>query len=306
MSGCDNVSLIAQGIASVQLYMQRCRMMLEPGVNDLSNIPEPWWDWMSAYRIWEANRRIFLYPENYLDPALRREQTPPFKKFADSLLQTNIDDNTVSTAYKNYFADFSELAGLVNCASYSCNRYEEGNVINTLFVFGRTNKQPYTYYYRKFDNHSSWTAWQKMEITINSLLISPVFAFNKLFIFWAEIKEVENSKMEGNNSIPISSSTATIMFSFLNEQYTWEAPQELAGNIVINYKERYKLDTYVFEKYKDDFETNKTFWQMPFALYVEGNRIYSEDIYPTGDNIVVNYGFAVKMTVKDKTLRRER
>ena len=71
MGGCDTTSYIAQAIAAIQLYMQRCRLMLEPGVTDLSNIPEVWWEWMSAYRVWEANRKIFLYPENYLEPALR-------------------------------------------------------------------------------------------------------------------------------------------------------------------------------------------------------------------------------------------
>ena len=42
MGGCDTTSYIAQAIAAIQLYMQRCRLMLEPGVTDLSNIPEVW------------------------------------------------------------------------------------------------------------------------------------------------------------------------------------------------------------------------------------------------------------------------
>ena len=53
MSGCDTTSLIAQGIASVQTYMQRCRLQLEPGVAEVA-IPEIWWEWLSSYRIWEA------------------------------------------------------------------------------------------------------------------------------------------------------------------------------------------------------------------------------------------------------------
>src|SRR5205085_10908439 len=36
MSDCATTSYIAQGIASVLLYMQRCRLNLEPGVTDLS------------------------------------------------------------------------------------------------------------------------------------------------------------------------------------------------------------------------------------------------------------------------------
>src|SRR5579875_1011005 len=68
MSDCDTTSRIAQAIASVQLYMQRVRMGVEAGA-DTRDIPDAWWSWLATYRMWEANRRIFLYPENYLDPA---------------------------------------------------------------------------------------------------------------------------------------------------------------------------------------------------------------------------------------------
>jgi AAA+ superfamily predicted ATPase len=29
------------------------------------------WDWHKRYRIWDANRKIFLYPENWIEPELR-------------------------------------------------------------------------------------------------------------------------------------------------------------------------------------------------------------------------------------------
>ena len=32
---------------------------------------EPGWQWHKKYRVWEANRRIFLYPENWIEPELR-------------------------------------------------------------------------------------------------------------------------------------------------------------------------------------------------------------------------------------------
>src|SRR3546814_14569066 len=52
--GCDTTSLISQAINSVQLYMQRCRLGLEPGVLT-DQIPAVWWEWISAYRVWEVN-----------------------------------------------------------------------------------------------------------------------------------------------------------------------------------------------------------------------------------------------------------
>ena len=29
------------------------------------------WDWRTKYRVWEANRKVFVYPENWIEPDLR-------------------------------------------------------------------------------------------------------------------------------------------------------------------------------------------------------------------------------------------
>ena len=29
------------------------------------------WDWLKRYRVWEANRKVFLFPENWIEPELR-------------------------------------------------------------------------------------------------------------------------------------------------------------------------------------------------------------------------------------------
>ena len=26
------------------------------------------WDWRKRYRVWDANRKIFVYPENWIEP----------------------------------------------------------------------------------------------------------------------------------------------------------------------------------------------------------------------------------------------
>lgn len=302
MSGCDNISRIAQGIGSIQLYMQRCRMMLEPGVTELSNIPEVWWSWMSSYRIWEANRKIFLYPENYIDPVLRRNQTPEFKKFSDSLLQTNIDNESVSSAYQNYFSDLNHLAGLINCASYTCKVPVSGSnkTLDTLFVFGRTNKQPATFYYRKFDNQYAWSPWKKIDITINSMIISPVYSFNKLFIFWAETELVEGSTVDKSDSIPIQSVSTKVMFSFLNEKEEWSQPQVLRENAVVNYKENYQYDPYIRSALpfvQEFFNSDLPFWQSVYPLHVPADSITDKTAYPNGENIFISYGFSLKSSV---------
>ena len=35
------------------------------------------WNWMQRYRVWQASRKEFLYPENWLEPEHRDESAPP-------------------------------------------------------------------------------------------------------------------------------------------------------------------------------------------------------------------------------------
>ncbi|MFQ1702412.1 neuraminidase-like domain-containing protein [Loktanella agnita] len=127
--GCDQSSYIAQGISAIQLYMQRCRMMLEPGVTDMAQIPEAWWAWMSAYRVWEANRKIFLYPENYITPSLRQGATPQFKTLTETLLSNDVTEATVSQAFQTYFEGFSNVSQLTNFQTYSYDETQFGTSI---------------------------------------------------------------------------------------------------------------------------------------------------------------------------------
>ena len=60
-------SRIKQAMASVQLFVQRCLLNLEPAVAPTTIDPHRW-QWMKQYRTWEANRKVFLYPENWLEP----------------------------------------------------------------------------------------------------------------------------------------------------------------------------------------------------------------------------------------------
>ena len=34
--------------------------------------------WMKNFRVWEANRKIWLYPENWIEPELRDDKSPFF------------------------------------------------------------------------------------------------------------------------------------------------------------------------------------------------------------------------------------
>jgi SpoVK/Ycf46/Vps4 family AAA+-type ATPase len=50
-------------------YSIQMRKIQKPGMPRRKT--EAGWKWRKNYRIWDANRRIFLYPENWIEPELR-------------------------------------------------------------------------------------------------------------------------------------------------------------------------------------------------------------------------------------------
>ena len=105
MSSCLQTSRIKQAISTVQLFIQRCLLGLEL---DPDNGGQPVrvdairWSWMQKYRVWEANRKVFLYPENWLISTLRDDKSPFYVELESELLQKDVDAKTVTTAVKNY------------------------------------------------------------------------------------------------------------------------------------------------------------------------------------------------------------
>ncbi|VEP17802.1 hypothetical protein H1P_6450001 [Hyella patelloides LEGE 07179] len=235
-SSAISISIIKEATLAIQTYLHRCQMGLEPGVEKL-DIPENWWQWMMNYRVWEANRKVFLYPENYLDPSLRKIKSPIYQEFEEELLQSDITPESVETAYQNYFEQFTEIAQLKPAGGYRCTVEKNFEAQDTLYLFGRTATEPYTYYYRKCINpeakNPTWEAWEKIDLVINSEYINATYAFNKLFIFWVEVLQIEKTKQEGNAQEVETETKATIKYSFQKFGKQWIQPQTLAKDIVI-------------------------------------------------------------------------
>ena len=94
MESCADTSRVVEAIAAVQLYFHRYFLNLEEldikGSNDeeVREKLKERWKWMKNYRVWEANRKVFLYPENYIRPELRDTKTPPFKTLEEDFYFT--------------------------------------------------------------------------------------------------------------------------------------------------------------------------------------------------------------------------
>src|SRR5947209_3574466 len=180
MSPCQLTSRLVQASGSVQLFVQRCFMGLEPDVevNADKDSAWRWWKWMRKYRVWEANRKVFLWPENWIEPELKKDRSEFFKDLENELLQNEINQYTVETAFSNYLGKLDGVAQL-EIAGF----YQEDDGDNTIVhVFGRTaGAEPHLYYYRRYD-YRQWTPWEKVELDIQGDYLIPAVLNKRLFL----------------------------------------------------------------------------------------------------------------------------
>lgn len=193
-----DTSRIVQASASLQLYVQRCLMNLEANV-DPGTIPLTEWEWVKNYRVWEANRKVFLYPENYIEPELRRNKSPLFEELEHNLSQVDLNQEAVEKAYVNYLDRFSELARLKIVGSYLHRDLPGDPAENdeTLYLIGRTRTQPRLYHLRKHvttGQGERWLPWETIDVAINADVATPVHAFGKLLLFWVEFTKLMESR----------------------------------------------------------------------------------------------------------------
>jgi hypothetical protein len=190
MGSCAMTSRIKLAHSSIQLFIQRCLLDIEPEVRADSKHDSGWlqWEeWMKNYRVWEANRKIFLYPENWVEPELRDDKTTLFKDLENELLQNDPTTETTEAAFAKYFETLDTIARPEIVAMYR----EPGNRA-ILHVFGRTRGTSHVYYYRRqirTEYGSSWTAWEKVNVDIEGDHLIPVVWNSRLYLFWPTFME---------------------------------------------------------------------------------------------------------------------
>jgi hypothetical protein len=221
MSPCMMTSRTKLAISSVQLFVQRCLMNLEEW-----RIPSPeqaveWkrlWEWMKNYRVWEANRKVFLYPENWIEPELRRDKSPFFKDLENELLMGEMTAELAESAFLNYLEKLNEVARLEICGLYheketNAPKGRGETTVSVLHVFARTRGIPKVYYYRRRVD-GAWTAWERVEVDIDGDHLIPVVFNRRLYLFWPSfIEKTETLKDKEGKEIKDAQ----------GKQKTWES-----------------------------------------------------------------------------------
>jgi hypothetical protein len=195
MEPCMQTSRIRHALSSAQLFIERCLMNLEPRVSPSSINPSQW-DWMKRYRVWEANRKVFLYPENWAEPELRDDQSIFFKETMGELLQGDITDDRAAEAMLNYLSKLEEVAKLEVCGIHFVEN-GEGRDDDVLHVIARTSGAQRKYFYRRRE-YSFWTPWEPIKLDIEDTPVIPVVWNDRLFVFWLRL--VKQTPVDANKA----------------------------------------------------------------------------------------------------------
>ncbi|MCA1747004.1 MAG: hypothetical protein LC655_04855, partial [Bacteroidales bacterium] len=167
--------------------MQRCLIGFEPdAIADTENDPN-WnqWQWMKNYRVWEANRKVFLYPENWYDVTLADDKSFLLDEFISELQQNEFTSDTAEAALRSYLEKLDNIAFLEVMATW----YDTASM--NMHVFARTKGgDPPDWYYRRFEKERYWTAWEKVELDITGDHLLAFERNNRLHLVWPVFSEV--------------------------------------------------------------------------------------------------------------------
>jgi hypothetical protein len=194
-------SRIRHALSSVQLFIERCLMNLETKVSP-SAINAKQWAWMKRYRVWEANRKVFLYPENWLEPELRDDQSPFFKEAMSELLQGDITEDRAAVTLLNYLSKLEEVAKLEPCGIHFVENDTQKLEDDVAHVVARTAGANRKYFYRRLE-FGNWTPWEQIKLDIEDNPVIPVIWRDRLFLFWLRI--IKQAPL-GNTAMANSSS----------------------------------------------------------------------------------------------------
>lgn len=182
MDPCMPTSRVLHAILATQQFVDRILLSLEPGIPP-SVIDAEQWAWMSRYRVWEVQRKLLLYPENWLEPELRDDQTHLFTSAMGELLQGDITDDRAAKALGGYLTGLERIARLEPVGSF--DETETGGP-EVMHVVARTPGRDRTWYYRRLAD-GSWSPWVPIDADIEGDPVQPVVWRGRLFVFWLRV-----------------------------------------------------------------------------------------------------------------------
>lgn len=196
------ISRTVQAVSCIQLYVQRALMGLEGGYT-LNDTQKEQWEWMKNYQVWVANRKVFLYPENWIDGDLREDKTPFFKDLEDRLAEIGNDQDALTDALGDYLKKVTDTSEIDIVGACKQDGGVHAGTLYTLHIIGCTRGEPHSYYYRTYEATAlyggSWTPWEEVPIEIDGAAIQPAILGGHLHILWLQVVQGQRQKKTGGS-----------------------------------------------------------------------------------------------------------
>ncbi len=239
-----NTSVVAQLIASLQQYINNILFGSEPGYSqvrwqqDHQALLQDWQSTNAQYDVWAANVMLAQYPENYLSPPLRIDQTRDFAQMVSDLNQGPLNDDSILTAVQGYLNRFEEVANLSVVSGYVAGT---DLTQDDYYFLGSTASKPQTYYWRKCAMHlntvttqvpDSWSEWQKVDLPLGGDNVvgipRPVVHNNRLYVVWFERRSTASKDPKTAQTVT-PTLTLSAQMAYLKFDGTWSTPQVLGS-----------------------------------------------------------------------------
>lgn len=213
-------SRIVEAISSLQSYITRALNGLEPRVDfyDRAALLRQW-QLDKEYRSWEANQKLRLYPQNYIEPDLRIITSPEFDTFQQTIGGGDLSPDTVEKAVNDYMAALARRCDLRLCSlSVDSTNTSQTPGQSTYHLLAKAQWETGQFFYRKleadfatiqtledptqFRKALDWTFWQPVTISKTFEFLSDVtvcFFRNRYFFFWLEVERLEENSDAGKS-----------------------------------------------------------------------------------------------------------
>jgi hypothetical protein len=249
IQGCARTSRVVAGLSSLQLYVQRCLMHLEKSGDDVLTVEvnadvAAEWSWRKNYRVWEANRKVFLFPELLLLEELRDNKTELFREAEEGLRQGEMSADTALDVYAKYLDGFNEIAHLRIAGSYHDTERDQ------LHVFGVANTDPPQHYSRRVDNLNRselsgtdargvvWNGWEKVALKVPVRPVSPILFNGRLLLLWSRIDTKPRQPFNVNGY----EHKISLYLSFKETRGAWIQPQQITNRGFTSVLEGFDLE----------------------------------------------------------------
>lgn len=247
MEGCARTSPIVAATSSLQLYLNRIVLNLE---EDRTPVTDPnhvrvslpadaalELRWRKNFRVWQANRKVFLFTHHYLEPTLLDRKTPLLEELEQTLLQKEVNADNALDAYGAYLSGFDEVARLSIAGSFHDIDAASGR--DTLHLLGVTAADPPVYYHRAIDNTIygesrtdravDFGPWKKINVQIAARRASPVMHLGRLLVFWNNMVTKPLNAVSGGGSQFVGyRHTILPQYTTMKVDGSWSTPQSFA------------------------------------------------------------------------------